>query len=143
MNIILKSIAAWRILAPTGIAIGILWLVISSIMSLVYVCTDGVVIRSIQNGSGDNAVFCPVFVFQDKSGTQHTNQSTGGSNPPRFPVGSKVMILYPAKNPDAGLIEDRLLMWIVPSILIGLGIFYGFVGLAVKQWLEKKQLPAR
>jgi hypothetical protein len=137
MNTILKSIASWRILAPTVIAIGILWLAISSIMSLAYIHTNGTVVQSIQNGSGDNAVYCPVFVFQDKSGVQHTNQTSSGSNPPRFPVGSKVTILYQEKNPSAGLIEDRLLMWLVPSIFIALGIFYGCVGFTVNRWLQK------
>ncbi len=140
MSFILESIASSRILAPTIIVIGVLWLAISSVMSLAYVRADGTVVQSIENGSGDNAVYCPVFVFQDKSGVLHTNQSSSGSNPPRFPVGSKVTILYPSQNPSGGTIEDLLLMWAVPSIFIALGIFYGVIGLLVHQLQQKKEI---
>ena len=135
---ILNSIASWRILAPVGIAIGVLWLAISSVMSLAYTRTDGTVLQLIEKGSGDNAVYCPVFVFQDKSGVLHTNQSSGGSNPPRFPVGAKVTVLYQSQNPVSGIIEDFVLLWIVPSALIAVSIFYGVIGLIVHRSLQKK-----
>jgi len=109
-------------------------------MSLAYARADGTVVQLIENGSGDNVIYIPVFVFQDKSGIQHTNQSSGGSNPPRFPVGSKITVFYPLQNPNGGLIEDRLLMWGAPLILIALSIFYGVIGLFVHRLLQKIEM---
>lgn len=138
MNIILKCIATWKILAPTLIAISVVWLAISGVMSLTYTQTAGRVVQLVQNGSGDDIYFCPVTVFRDAAGVEHTIHSSGGSNPPRFPVGSTVSVLYPAQNPDAGMIEDRFILWICPSLLIVLGIFYGTIGIVVDRWLQKK-----
>jgi hypothetical protein len=126
-------------LAPVGIAIGVLWLAISSVMLFAYARANGTVVQLIEKGSGDNAVYCPIFVFQDKSGVLHTNQSSSGSNPPRFPVSAKVAILYPSQNPSDGMIEDFVLLWVVPSVLIVLSIFYGVIGLIVHRLLQKKQ----
>jgi len=138
MNIILKCIATWKILAPTVIAISVVWLAISSVMSLTYTQTAGSVVELVQKGSGDDIYFCPVTVFRDAAGIEHTIRSSGGSNPPRFPVGSTVSVLYRAQNPDAGMIEDRFMLWICPSLLIVLGIFYGTIGIVVDRWLQKK-----
>jgi hypothetical protein len=136
---ILKSIASWKILAPVLIAIMVTWLMISCVIFISSVRADGIVIQSVERGSGDNVVYCPVFVFRDSSGFEHTNRATGGSNPPRFPVGSKVSILYRTSNPDTGQIDDRFMLWICPLLFIALGIFYGSIGLTVDRWLKKKE----
>ena len=138
MSIILKCISTWKILAPTLIALMVVWLVISSVISFTYTPAAGKVVELVQKGSGDDIYFCPVTVFRDAAGIEHTIRSSGGSNPPRFPVGSTVSVLYRAQNPDAGLIEDRFMFWICPSLLIALGIFYGTIGIVVDRWLQKK-----
>jgi hypothetical protein len=139
MNILLKCIAAWKILAPSVILLMVVWLVISCIISLTYTPAAGKVVELVQKDSGDDIYFCPVTIFRDAAGTEHTIRSSGGSNPPRFPVGSTVSVLYRAQNPDAGMIEDRFMLWICPSLLIALGIFYCTIGIMVGRWLQKKR----
>jgi hypothetical protein len=96
------------------------------------------VVQLVQDGSGDNVSFIPVFVFRDSSGIEYTNRSSSGSNPPRFPAGNTVSVLYRANNPGAGMIEDRVLMWVVPIVALALSIVYGSIGIVVDRWLKKK-----
>lgn len=139
MNIILKSIASWRILAPAIIAVMVTWLLISCVISVSFVRASGKVVRLVQKGSDADSYYCPVTIFRDAAGVEHTIQSSGGSNPPRFPVGSTVTVLYRTKNPDAGMIEDHVLLWIVPLVSIALGVFYGFIGTIVGRWLQRQE----
>jgi hypothetical protein len=138
MNRILKSIASWKLIAPALIAIMVTWLMVSSVIFVSHARASGKVVQLIQSGSGDEAIYIPVTVFHDAAGVEHKIQSSGGSNPPRFPVGSTVSVLYRTDNPDAGMIEDHVLMWIVPLVFIALGIFYGSIGIVVDRWLQKK-----
>lgn len=138
MIIILKCIATWKILAPALIALMVVWLVASCVISLTYAPAAGKVVAMVQKGSGDGIYFCPVIAFRDAAGIEHTIRASGGSNPPRFPVGSTVSVLYRAQNPDAGIIEDRFLLWICPLLMMALGIFYGTTGMVVDRWLQKK-----
>ena len=136
---ILKSIASWKILAPVLIAIMVVWLMISCVIFISSIRATGRVVQLVQKGSGDDVYYCPVTVFRDTAGIEHTIHSSGGSNPPRFPVGSTVSILYRTQNPEASMIEDRFMMWIAPLLFIALGILYGSVGLAIDRWLQKKR----
>lgn len=139
MNLLLKCIATWKVLAPTIIAlIMVVWLAISCVISLTYTQAAGRVVQLVQKGSGDDIYFCPVTVFRDAAGVEHTLHASGGSNPPRFPVGSAVTVLYRTQSPDTGMIQDRFMLWICPSLLIALGIFYGIIGIVVDRWLQKK-----
>jgi hypothetical protein len=139
MNIILKCIATWKILAPTLIALMVVWLAISCVISLTYAQAAGRVMQLVQKGSGDDIYFCPVTVFRDTAGVEHTIHSSGGSNPPRFPVGSTVTVLYRAQSPDTGMIQDRFMMWVAPSLFIVIGVFYGSIGFIVGRWLQKRE----
>ncbi len=85
----------------------------------------------------DDTVFCPVFVFRDRSGTDHRVQSSVGSNPPRFRVGSKVSVLYSSTNPDDAQIEDRFFLWTAPLICFGLSMLWGGAGFVIGRWPEK------
>jgi len=135
----LKSIASWKILAPVIIVIMVSWLMISCVIYISSVRATGTVVKLVEKGSGDNICYYPVTVFRDTAGMEHTIHSSGGSNPPRFLVGSTVSVLYRTQNPDAGMIEDHFMMWIAPLLFIVLGIFYGCIGAAVGWWLKKKE----
>jgi len=76
-------------------------------------------------------VYCPVFVFQDASGVEHTVHSTVG-NPPRFPVGSTVSVLYRESDPADAQIEDRFILWIAPVLFLGLSMIGGTVGFMLR-----------
>ena len=138
MNVILKCIGSWKILAPALIAVMVVWLAISSIVSLTFTKADGRVTQLIQKGSGEDTYFCPVTTFRDAAGVEHSIHSSGGSNPPRFPVGSVVTVLYRTQSPDAGMIQNRFMMWVAPLLFIGVGIFYGSIGFIVSRLLQKR-----
>jgi hypothetical protein len=140
MNFILKSIASSRILALAIIAVMVVWLVISCFISLTFTHAAGRVERLVQKGSGNEVYYYPVTVFRDAVGTEHTIQSSGGSNPPRFPVGTAVTVLYRRGNPDAGMIQDRFVLWIAPLLFIAIGIFYTIVGNVVGRWLQNNRV---
>jgi hypothetical protein len=136
---ILKSIASWKILAPALIAVMVTWLMISCVIFISSVRATGRVVQLVEKGSGDDVCYYPVTVFRDTAGIEHTIRSSGSSNPPRFPVGSTVSVLYRTQNPDAGMIEDRFMMGIAPLLFIALGVFYGSIGLVIGRWLQKKE----
>ena len=111
----------------------------SCVIFLADIRGTGTVVQLVQHGSGDGAYFCPVTVFRDAAGTEHTIRSSGGSNPPRFPVGSTVSILYRAQDPDAGMIEDRFMLWIAPSLLIVISVFFLAIGYIIGRLSQKKE----
>jgi len=79
-------------------------------------------------------------VFTDESGKEHTIHSSAGSNPPRFPVGSTVSVLYRVSDPTDATIEDRFILWIAPTIMIGLSLLFGTVGFLLKNRPKKKEI---
>jgi hypothetical protein len=139
MSILLSIAKSWKILAPVFIAVMALWLMISCAILFSSVRAEGMVTQLIEKHSGDDVYYCPVTVFRDSSGVEHTIRSSGGSNPPRFPVGAKVSVLYRTQNPDAGYLEDRFMLWIAPSLLIVISVFYGAVGFIISRLLQKKE----
>jgi uncharacterized protein DUF3592 len=143
LKFILKAIASWKILAFAVIAVMVIWLTVSFIISLTYQRASGKVMQLVQKGRGDHVYYCLVTVFRDATGTEHAIQSSGGSNPPRFPVGSAVTVLYRAQNPDSAMIQDRFVMWIVPSLIIVMGAFYGGIGFIVSRSLQMHPVSAQ
>ena len=77
--------------------------------------------------------------FRDGSGVVHTIRSSGGSNPPRFPVGAKVSVLYRTQNPDAAFLEDHFMFWTAPALLFALCGFYGAAGCLISRFSPKKE----
>jgi hypothetical protein len=138
MSILLSIARSWKILAPVLFSISGVWLMISCFIVSSWVHTSGKVVQLVEKHSGEDVYYCPVTVFRDAAGVEHTLRATGGSNPPRFPVDSTVSILYRAQQPDDGMIEDRVMLWIVPSLLITLSLFYGAAGFMICRQLEKK-----
>jgi hypothetical protein len=72
LSVILKSIASWKILAPAIIVVMVTWLIISGVVSISFVRATGKVVQLVQKGSGDDAYYCPITVFQDAAGIEHT-----------------------------------------------------------------------
>ena len=139
MNLLQSIARSWKILAPVGISIAAFWLMISSAILFSSVRTEGVVTQSIEKHSNDGVYYCPVIVFRDGSGVAHTIRSSGGSNPPRFPVGAKVSVLYRPQNPDAAFMEDRFMFWVAPALLFALCGFYGAAGCLISRFSPKKE----
>lgn len=139
LKYVLKSVASWKILAPAIIAVMVIWLIMSSLISLTFTRAAGRVVHLVQKGSGNDIYYCPVTVFRDGTGIEHTIQSSGGSNPPRFRVGNAVTVLYRAENPDSAMIQDRFMLWIYPLLFLAIGAVYGTAGYVVGRWLQKKE----
>jgi hypothetical protein len=91
----------------------------------------------------DDTVFCPVFVFRDSSGTEHRVQSSVGSNPPRFPIGSKLSVLYSPANPEDAQIEDHFFLWTAPLIFFGFSVLCGSAGFIIGRRPEKRGYEIR
>ena len=89
------------ILVPVFIVMMVVWLMISCIIFFLQYVLIWRVTQLVEKHAGDD-VYRPVFVFTDGSGVEHKISSSFGNNPPRFPVGSKVSILYQATDPDDG-----------------------------------------
>ncbi|HAU28772.1 MAG TPA: hypothetical protein DCW68_01495 [Rhodospirillaceae bacterium] len=66
-------------------------------------------------------LYAPVVRFLDEAGTYHEFTSQVGSNPPRWPNGSGVEILYDPKNPETASISMPLVLWTKPLILAAIG----------------------
>ena len=129
------------VLAPVFIAVMVVWLMVSCTIYFSSIRAVGTVVQLIEKGSGDNVYYCPVFVFRDIAGIEHTNHASGGSNPPRHPVGAKISVLYREKNPDTGQIDDPIIFWVVPVILFFFSALCGFVGYWILRSMSKQHKP--
>ena len=140
MKSILEHIAKSSvILAPVFGVVMVVWLMISCAIYFSSTRADGNVIQLLEKmDSEKSSCYFPVFVFQDSVGIQHTNKASGGSNPPRFPVGKQISVLYRPSNPETGQIYDPLMFWFVPLIFIFISAFYGIGGYLISRWLSKK-----
>jgi len=137
IKFILKRFAPLRLIAPVFAVVCVVWLSISGVLCHSYVRVNGRVVDQVPKGSGDNMCYCPVTVYRDVTGVEHTVHSSFGSNPPRFPVGSAVSVLYQPQNPDDGMIEDHLMLWTVPLIFFGLSIIFSLVGMGAERLSRK------
>ncbi|MGZ4975473.1 MAG: DUF3592 domain-containing protein [Limisphaerales bacterium] len=120
------------------IAAALLWLLVSTLIVTSHVRANGTVIKSIKEDHGAGVYYRPVAVFRDQAGVEHTVRASGGSNPPRFPVGTTVAILYHTNKPEDGMIEDRFILWGAPLCLMAIAFFYGGACFTVRCWLDKK-----
>ena len=60
-------------------------------------------------------------------------QITGSvaSTPPAYVVGDQVQVLYPPGEPRAGRLYSWLDLWFLPSLLGGIGLVFGLIGLGL------------
>jgi hypothetical protein len=127
-------------LAGFFITAGFGWLLYSWGITYHSLRTTGTVVslheRQLRNGE---TVYCPTFQFRDATDMEHIVLSSVGSRPPRFPAGSSVPVLYSPSNPSEAIIEDRIILWILPGIVIMVSFFYGGVGWLIGRWPVKKR----
>ena len=123
-------------LAALSITLTVGWLLYSCYLTYSSLRTSGIVVQLVERRYKD-VVYCPVFTFRDASGVDHTIHSSVGSNPPRFPVGTAVSVLYRPKNPAGAQIEDRVILWLVPVILMALSVIYGTLGFIIGRWPQR------
>jgi hypothetical protein len=117
-------------LAALLFTVTLLWLLCSLLLTYSFARSNGRVVQLVERHDTE-VVYCPVFVFRDAAGLDHTIHSSAGSNPPRFPVGSSVSVLYQPRDPSNAHIEDRFIFWIAPVILMAISVFNGAVGYVI------------
>ncbi|MEO8514157.1 MAG: DUF3592 domain-containing protein, partial [Ignavibacteria bacterium] len=66
-----------------------------------FVKAEGTVLRMREIPANQDAgiTWAPVIKFTDRSGAEHTFESTVSSDPPAYKVGDKVELLYPEGKP--------------------------------------------
>lgn len=91
-----------------------------------YVKTEGTVLslREVESTENSDVTWVPIIKFTDKSGVEHTFESTVSSDPPAYKVGDKVELLYPEGRPDDVFINSWVEKWLTPVLL-------GFAGLVM------------
>ena len=72
--------------------------------------------------SGRSNIICPVVEFSVPSGEKIQFTSEFGSLPARHTVGQSVNIRYDAADPHQAEIESAMSLWLVPIILIFMGV---------------------
>jgi hypothetical protein len=73
----------------------------------------------------------PVLRFQTDDGQSHTIRlNDSATNPPKFQVGDTLTVLYERSNPNRATPDSFAQLWIVPVILLGIGLAHGLVGIA-------------
>lgn len=68
-----------------------------------------------------NVIYAPVIRFPDTTGSFHEFTSPVGSNPPRWPNGSAIDVIYDPEHPEMASINQPMVLWRNPLILIAIG----------------------
>jgi hypothetical protein len=89
------------------------------------------------SGRGD---FYPRIRFRTTDGQEISFIANSGSNPPSYHVSQQVTILYDPQQPYHAYIQSFVDLWLLPTILCGLGMVFCSFGVVAAIW---KALGAR
>jgi len=81
---------------------------------------------SVRNGT----VYHTVFKFTDKNGKTHQCRTSSASDPPPYPAGSQITVLYQLDDPESARIKCFSQLWLWPMILLVWGMLFCVVGIA-------------
>jgi len=103
------------------------------------VATTGTVVELTAQVTQRGSMLCPVVEFTTLTGAQIRFTSEFGSRPAGHKIGQSVNIRYDAADPQKAEIESPMNRWLVPLILVFMGViaccmgvvFLGFYGLGV------------
>ncbi len=129
--------AAFVVVGPLFILIGIIWYWHSYQVTASALHADGQVVRVVEhpdNVHPNRQRFYPVFVYKDQQGIEHTIESDSGSNPPSHRVGDAVGVLYHAGGEEKAILYDWFTIWGAALFLSLLGLIFLAVGLAMYVW---------
>jgi hypothetical protein len=74
----------------------------------------------------------PVLRFQTEDGQSYTiTLNLSATNPPSFQVGDTLTVLYDRGNPKGATPDLFEHLWVIPIILLGIGVAHGLVGIAL------------
>ena len=71
----------------------------------------------------------PVVQFQTSNGTEIIFESEVGSNPPSHGVGETVEVFYDPEDPQKAVINSFVHLWLLPTVLAGVGGIFILVSL--------------
>jgi hypothetical protein len=74
--------------------------------------------------------YYPRVRFRTPDGRAVEFTSDVGSSPPAFEVGEPVRVLFDPANPARARIDSFVQLWLLPLILGGIGLVFGFFGAA-------------
>ena len=83
------------------------------------------------NDAQELPTYRPTVVFTAAPSQPVRFQSIAHSNPAEHAVGTKVPVLYDPGRPQDARIASFTSLWLLPSILGGLGLTFGGVGAAI------------
>ncbi len=80
--------------------------------------------------SGRGSIICPVVEFTASSGEKIRFTSDFGSRPAGHKVGQSVNVRYDAADPQKAEIESAMNRWLIPLILVFMGVIAGCLAVA-------------
>jgi hypothetical protein len=89
---------------------------------------EGIVVEVIHQRSSDSSTYKPVVQFTTADGRQVEFTSDVGSSPPAHARGDKVAVLYRPASPAQARIDGFLDLWLLPTILGGMGAVFALIG---------------
>jgi hypothetical protein len=109
------------------------------------ISVPGVVTENVwqERRSSNNSIhgdFYPRIRFRTTDGQEISFITNSGSNPPSYHVNERITILYDPQQPYDARIQSFVELWLLPTILCGLGIFFCSFGVVAAIW---KVLNAR
>jgi len=122
---------AFAVLGPVLLAVGVYLYARTSAFLERATRTRGEVVELVERRSDDGYTYAPVFVFEDAKGTSRRIVSNTSSNPPGYAVGDEVDVLYDPDDPEDACIDSFFSLWGGATIVGGLGLVFGIVGVAV------------
>lgn len=99
---------------------------------------QAVVTELVERTGDQTPIYAPVYVFHDSSGQEQKGYSRVGSSPPSYQVGDKIMVLYDQKTPQDTQIQNFFDMWGWTTILSGLGVVAGVIGVIILLVIRRK-----
>ena len=87
---------------------------------------EGEVIELVRRGfnPGSPGIYCPVVRFRAPDGEEYEFESEHGSRPAMHKVGQTVTVLYDPADPENAEIRSALTRWLVPGLMIAIGLFF-------------------
>jgi hypothetical protein len=92
----------------------------------------GTVIRMVYTHSSEGGGgYSPVYQFRTVTGETVVVQDGLSSNPPMFKEGQIIDVLYDPANPQKARIKKWLSLYFLPTLLGGLGLIFGGIGVVL------------
>ena len=138
-------VATQCLVGPMLLAISLIWALYTESFLHRSVATTGTIVRNVlvQERRADDSVtstYAPVFSFSANDGRTYTVTSSSSSSPPEFAVGQQVRVLYVPDNPATAKIDSVLQLWMMPMVLVFLGIICSLVGYGLLLFLRRRKV---